>query len=496
MPSLTELSLKEMKTGLRDEQFSSRALVEAALERIAQLEPSLHAFLYLASEYALKQADDADSVRATGQSPLQGIPIAIKDVLTVKGMPATAGSKIIEGFMPPYTATAVKRLQEAGAIVIGKTNTDEFAMGSSTENSAYGVTHNPWDVSRVPGGSSGGSAAAVAARLVPAALGTDTGGSVRQPASFCGVTGLKPTYGRVSRYGLIAFGSSLDCVGAFGRNAEDVAIIFEVMAGRDPLDATSAEVDVPSELVSIRSTNTGYSTDAPLRGLRIGVPQEYFIEGMQVEVQEKTRAAIAQLETLGAEVHEISLPHTEYALPVYYILAPAEASANLARFDGVRYGPRVEADSLWDVFFKTRGEKFGSEVLRRIMLGTYALSAGYYDAYYGQAQKVRTLIKRDFETAFEGVDLIACPSAPTTAFEIGAHKGDPLAMYLEDVFTLPASLAGIPGISFPVGFDNKGLPIGMQLLAPHFREDVLLNTTHVYQQATDWHKSHPKGYAL
>jgi aspartyl-tRNA(Asn)/glutamyl-tRNA(Gln) amidotransferase subunit A len=286
---------------------------------------------------------------------------------------------------------------------------------------------------------------------------------------------------------LIAFGSSLDCVGVFGRTAEDVAVIFELMAGHDPLDATSAEVAV----VSIRPTNTGYSTDVPLRGLRIGVPQEYFIEGVQAEVQEMTRVAIAQLEALGAEVHEISLPHTEYALPVYYILAPAEASANLARFDGVRYGPRAEADSLWDVFFKTRGEKFGSEVLRRIMLGTYALSAGYYDAYYGQAQKVRTLIKRDFETAFEKVDLIACPSAPTTAFKIGAHTGDPLAMYLEDVFTLPASLAGVPGISFPVGFDNTGLPIGMQLLAPHFREELLFKATHIYQQATDWHKQRP-----
>ena len=311
---------------------------------------------------------------------------------------------------------------------------------------------------------------------------------MRQPASFCGVTGLKPTYGRVSRYGLIAFGSSLDCVGACGRNAEDVAAIFEIMAGRDPLDATSAD---PSTAVSSRFARSASAQGGGLQGMKIGVPQEYFIEGMQAEVQEKTRAAIAQLESLGAEVREISMPHTQYALPVYYIIAPAEASANLARFDGVRYGPRAEADSLWEVFFKTRGEKFGSEVLRRIMLGTYALSAGYYDAYYGQAQKVRTLIKRDFETAFEQVDLIACPSAPTTAFEIGAHKGDPLAMYLEDVFTLPASLAGVPGISFPVGFDNKGLPIGMQLLAPHFREDLLFRVTHVYQQATDWHKQAP-----
>jgi len=496
MTSLFELSLKEMQTGLRAGQFSSRELVHAALERIAQLEPSLHAFLHLASESALKQADKADGQRTMDngqQTPLGGIPIAIKDVLTVENMPSTAGSKILEGFMPPYTATAVKKLQHAGAIVIGKTNTDEFAMGSSTENSAYGVTHNPWDTSRVPGGSSGGSAAAVAARLVPAALGTDTGGSVRQPASFCGITGLKPTYGRVSRYGLIAFGSSLDCVGAFGHTAEDVAITFEIMAGRDPLDATSADVEIGSpspfgdDATALRSAQ-----GSGLQGMRIGVPREYFIEGMQVEVQEKTRGGIAQLEALGAEVRQVSLPHTEYALDVYYILAPAEASANLARFDGVRYGPRADADSLWDVFFKTRGEKFGSEVTRRIMLGTYALSAGYYDSYYRQAQKVRTLIKQDFEKAFERVDLIACPSAPTTAFEIGAHKGDPLAMYLEDIFTLPASLAGIPGISFPVGFDGKGLPIGMQLLAPYFREDVLLSATHVYQQATDWHERRPE----
>jgi len=451
------------------------------------LNPPLHAFLHIAAESALQQADEADSASLDDSQPLRGIPIAVKDVLTVAGMPATAGSKILQGFLPPYTATAVRRLQEAGAIVIGKTNTDEFAMGSSTENSAYGVTHNPWDLSRAPGGSSGGSAAAVAARLVPAALGTDTGGSVRQPASFCGVTGLKPTYGRVSRYGLIAFGSSLDCVGAFGRTAEDVAEVFTVMAGRDPLDATSSD----AEVVSIRPTDTGYSTDAPLKGTRIGVPKEYFIKGMQAEVEEKTRAAVAQFESLGAKVHEISLLHTEYALPVYYILAPAEASANLARFDGVRYGPRAPAETLMDVFFKTRGQKFGAEVTRRIMLGTYALSAGYYDAFYGQAQKVRTLITRDFEAAFRAVDLIACPTTPTTAFRIGAHENDPLAMYLEDVFTLPASLAGVPGITFPVGFDRDGLPVGMQLLAPRLGEAALLRATHAYQQATDWHTRKP-----
>lgn len=481
MTDLFELSLKEMQTGLRRGEFSSRELVGAVLERITQLNPSLHAFLHVAAESALQQANGADSAGHNDNQPLRGIPIAVKDVLTVAGMPATAGSKILEGFLPPYTATAVRRLQEAGAIVIGKTNTDEFAMGSSTENSAYGVTHNPWDLSRVPGGSSGGSAAATAARLVPAALGSDTGGSVRQPASFCGVTGLKPTYGRVSRYGLIAFGSSLDCVGAFGRTAEDVAEVFTVMAGRDPLDATSSDAQAAAVDFS----------HADLRGTRIGVPQEYFIKGMQAEVEEKTRAAVAQFESLGAKVHEISLPHTEYALPVYYILAPAEASANLARFDGVRYGPRAPAETLMEVFFKTRGQKFGAEVTRRIMLGTYALSAGYYDAFYGQAQKVRTLITRDFEAAFREVDLIACPTTPTTAFRIGAHENDPLAMYLEDVFTLPASLAGVPGITFPVGFDQDGLPAGMQLLAPRFGEAALLRAAHAYQQVTDWHKRKP-----
>ncbi len=482
MHNLCDLTLKEMQSGLHAREFSSRELVEAALQRIERQDPSLHAFLHVSAESALQQADQADRSAPAEVRPLHGIPMAVKDVLTVAGIPATAGSKILQGFVPPYTATAVRRLQQAGAIVIGKTNTDEFAMGSSTENSAYGVTHNPWDLSRVPGGSSGGSAAATAARFVPAALGTDTGGSVRQPASFCGVTGLKPTYGRVSRYGLIAFGSSLDCVGAFGRTAEDVAEVFTLMAGRDPLDATSSDVETPR--VELERPD--------LRGTRIGVPMEYFIKGMQAEVEEKTRAAIAQFEALGAEVHEISLPHTEYALPVYYILAPAEASANLARFDGVRYGPRAPAETLMDVFFKTRGQKFGPEVTRRIMLGTYALSAGYYDAFYGQAQKVRTLIMRDFETAFRAVDLIACPTTPTTAFRIGAHENDPLAMYLEDVFTLPASLAGVPGISFPVGFDGDGLPVGMQLLAPRFREDALLRAAYAYQQATDWHKRKPE----
>ena len=480
MPTLASLTLTQMQAGLARGDFSSRELVQSVLDEIARLDPSLHAFLYVNGEKALAEASQQPT--ANSQQPLAGIPIAIKDVLTVEGMPATAGSKILEGFVPPFTATSVKKLQQAGAILIGKTNTDEFAMGSSTENSAYGRTMNPWDVTRVPGGSSGGSAAAVAARLVPAALGTDTGGSVRQPAAFCGVTGLKTTYGRVSRYGLIAFGSSLDTVGVLTQNAKDAALIFSTMAGHDPLDATSANMPVPQ----IDFAN------ASVRGLRIGVPKEYFIPGIQPEVAEKTRAAIEEMKRLGAEVREVSLPHTEYALPVYYILAPAEASANLARFDGVRYGPRSEADTLWDVFYKTRGEKFGEEVTRRIMIGTYALSAGYYDAYYGQAQKVRTLIARDFDAAFADVDVIAAPTTPSTAFVAGAHADDPLAMYLEDVFTLPANLAGVPGISFPVGFDKNNLPIGLQLIGPRFREDLILRAAHAYQQVTDWHLQIPK----
>jgi aspartyl-tRNA(Asn)/glutamyl-tRNA(Gln) amidotransferase subunit A len=491
MADLASLTLTEMQAGLTNGRFSSRELVQAALDRITEHEPSIHAFLYIASASALKQADAADKQRkslgAAQLPPLLGIPMAIKDVLTVEGLPCTCGSKILEGFVPPFTATSVQRLLDAGVVIIGKTNTDEFAMGSSTENSAYGVTHNPWNFDRVPGGSSGGSAAAVAARYVPAALGTDTGGSVRQPASLCGITGLKTTYGRVSRYGLVAFGSSLDTVGAFGRTAQDVAAIFSTMAGPDPLDATSAGEPVPP--VALDAIKGGGSS--PLRGLKIGIPKEYYIEGIQPDVSQKTRLAIQTLEDLGAQVSDISLPHTEYALPVYYIIAPAEASANLARFDGVRFGPRENADNMLDVYFRTRGRRFGPEVTRRVMIGTYALSAGYYDAYYGQAQKVRTLIKRDFEAAFRDVDLIAAPTSPTTAFKIGAHANDPLAMYLEDALTLPANLAGSPGISFNVGFDGAGLPVGLQLIAPHFREDLLLRTAHAYQQVTDWHKKVP-----
>lgn len=488
MTELTARSLLQLRDGLRAGDFSSRELAQACLDRIEALDDSIHAFLAVTPDLAIEGADAADEQlsawrRHGGEPPpaICGIPAAIKDVLCLKGVPATAGSRILEGFRPPYTATSVQRLLDAGMVVLGKTNTDEFAMGSSTENSAYGVTHNPWDLSRVPGGSSGGSAAAIAADLAPLALGTDTGGSIRQPASFCGVTGLKTSYGRVSRYGLIAYASSLDTVGALAGSAADLAPVFEIMAGHDPLDSTTVPDPVPAIELNGRA----------LKGLRIGVPGEYFIEGIQPQVEQVVRRAIEVFWSLGAEVIDINLPHTELALPVYYLLAPSEASANLARFDGVRYGPRLAAENLLDEYFETRGQLFGPEVKRRIMLGTYALSAGYYEAYYGQAQKVRTLIKGDFEAAFQEVDLIACPVAPSTAFPIGEHSDDPLSMYLEDVFTIPANLAGVPGIALPVGFDEAGLPIGLQLNAPLFDEPALFKAAHAFQQVTEWHKEKP-----
>jgi aspartyl-tRNA(Asn)/glutamyl-tRNA(Gln) amidotransferase subunit A len=490
MSDLADLGVREALDGLNSGAFSSQEITRAVIDRIDQLEPSLHAFITRTSEQALAQAKASDEKRfpkrkspsEPSPAPLCGLPIVVKDVLCLKDVRCTAGSKILENFIAPYSSTAVQRLLDAGVVVVGKTNSDEFAMGSSTENSGYGPTHNPWDLDRVPGGSSGGTAAAVAARMVPAGLGTDTGGSVRQPASFCGVTGIKPTYGRVSRYGLIAYGSSLDTVGVIARTVEDASILFSLMAGHDPLDATTAEVPVPAHRLF---------TDQQLRGLKVGVPKQYFIKGIQPEVEKAVKVAIDQFENWGADPVSISLPHTEYALPVYYILAPAEASANLARFDGIRFGPRLGKDDLRDLYFSTRGKLFGSEVKRRIMLGTYALSTGYYDAYYNQAQKVRALIKRDFEEAFQKVDVIAAPVAPTTAFKLGEHSEDPLAMYLEDIFTLPASLAGIPALAFPVGFDSKGLPIGMQLMGKPFDEAFLFNSANIYQQATEYHLRRP-----
>jgi len=486
---LTDLTVKEAVDVLANGQVSSRELTEAFLDRISEHEAEIHAFITTTPEMALGMADGADAKRVQLNKasetvpPLLGLPLAIKDVLCVDGVRATCGSKILEQFKPPFNATVVEKLLDAGIVMLGKTNTDEFAMGSSTENSAYGVTHNPWNMNRVPGGSSGGSAAAVAAKFSPAALGTDTGGSVRQPASFCGVTGIKPTYGRVSRYGLIAYGSSLDTVGVLARTAEDVETIFRLTAGFDERDATT--INAP---VAAAACHEG----ADIKGLRVGVPKEYFIEGIQPEVEQSVRAAIETFRELGAEIIDVSLPHTEYALPVYYLIAPAEASANLARYDGVRFGLRASDENMMQMFTKSRGAGFGPEVKRRIMLGTYALSAGYYDAYYGQAQKVRTLIKADFDSVFAKVDAVAAPVAPTTAFKIGGHGDNPLAMYLEDVFTLPANLAGVPGLAFPTGFDNDGLPIGMQLMGKHFDEETLFKLAYVFQQHTNWHLKTPE----
>ncbi len=484
MTDLTELTLSQALESLRARKFSAVELTQAYLQRIEALEPTLHAYITVTAERALADAAAADQAIAAGdQRPLLGAPLAVKDVMSTKGVETTCGSSILSGYVPVYTATAIQRMEAAGMVLLGKTNMDEFAMGSSTENSACGVTYNPWDVSRVPGGSSGGSAAAVAAGMAAGATGSDTGGSIRQPGAMCGVVGLKPSYGRVSRYGLVAFGSSLDCPGPIARTVEDAARLLGVMAGHDPLDSTSMKVPVPDYVSAL----TG-----EVMGLRVGVPKEYFIDGMQPEVEAAVRAAIDHLHALGAEVVEISLPHTDTALPVYYIIAPAEASANLARFDGIRFGPRIDKGEMWDTYRATRGQGFGAEVKRRIMLGTYALSAGYYDAYYGKAQQVRTLIKQDFDHAFAQVDVIAAPVAPTTAFQLGENVNDPIKMYLEDVFTLPASLAGVCGMSLPCGFDAQNLPIGLQLIAPAFGEDTLLRVGHAYEQSTDWHTRRPE----
>jgi aspartyl-tRNA(Asn)/glutamyl-tRNA(Gln) amidotransferase subunit A len=479
------LTIHEAQNLLQRGDVSAVELTQAVLERIYALDNHIKAYLTLTPEVAIKQAAVADRRLAAGErTPLLGIPLAIKDVLCLEGVPTTCGSRILEDFVPPYEATAVACLRAMGAVFLGKTNLDEFAMGSSTENSAFFATHNPWDLSRVPGGSSGGSAAAVAAGLCLGALGTDTGGSVRQPAALCGVAGIKPSYGRVSRYGLVAFASSLDQVGTFGKDVMDAAILLQVIAGWDPRDSTSMNVPVPDYVGALRA-------GPDVGGLRVGVPREYFVEGMQAEVEAAVRAAIAQLADLGAEVVDISLPHTGYALPVYYLIAPAEASANLARYDSVRYGLSVPAGDIWEIYRHTRGQGFGPEVKRRIMLGTYALSAGYYDAYYLKAGQVRTLLKQDFDQAFERVDVIACPTSPVTAFKIGERTEDPLAMYLADIFTLSVNLAGVCGISIPCGFDAQDLPIGLQIIGPAFGEERILRVAHAYQQATSWHERHP-----
>lgn len=479
---ITTLTLTELRDALRRGEITSVAATQAMLDRIVAHDNIIRSYLTVTDEMALEQAAAADGRLAAGdKSPLLGVPVAIKDMLCVAGAPTTAGSKILEGFIPPYNAFAVDRLIEAGAVILGKTNTDEFAMGSSTENSAYFTTCNPWDVARVPGGSSGGSAAAVAAGFAYGALGTDTGGSVRQPASFCGLVGVRPTYGRVSRWGVIAFASSLDQVGPFGRTVADAAAMLRVVAGYDPRDSTALDAPVPDYEAAL---------SGDIRGLRVGVPREYFVEGMDPEVERAVRAAIADLAALGAEIIDISLPHTRFGLPVYYLIAPAEASANLARYDGTRFGPRVAGADMIDTVRQTRA-LFGPETKRRIMLGTYALSAGYYDEYYGRALKIRALIREDFRRVFETVDVIAAPTSPTTAFKIGERTDDPLAMYLADIFTLPLNLSAGCGLSVPCGFDSLGLPIGLQLIGDTLQEARILNAAHAYEQLRPWHRRLP-----
>jgi len=465
---LTTLTIDAARSAVQNGSTSASAWAEAHYARIASEDTKIGAYLMLSKERALAQASRMDAAAAKGEPlpPLGGVPVAIKDVMVTRGLRTTAGSKILENYIPPYDCTAVARLEAAGAVILGKLNCDEFAMGSSNENSAYWPVHNPRDLERVPGGSSGGSAAAVAAGMAVATLGSDTGGSIRQPASFCGVLGLKPTYGRVSRYGLIAFASSLDHIGPLARTVKDVALVLRTIAGRDPMDSTSADVPVPDYVEEL---------ERDVRGLRIGVPKECFGEGLDAEVRTSVEATIQKLAGKGCEVVPVSLPHSAYAIPAYYIVATAEASANLARFDGVRYGFRSpEAPTLSDLYRKTRDGGFGAEVKRRIMLGTYALSAGYYDAYYLKAQRVRTLLTRDYEEAFQKVDALVTPASPTAAFKLGEKSGDPLAMYLADIYTVTANLAGIPGVSVPGAPTKAGLPIGVQILGKHFDEATIL----------------------
>ena len=477
MAELVSHTATELRRLLDARDVTSEEVTRAYLERIEALDPRIGAYLTVTPEAALDAARQADRRIARGEAgPLAGIPLGLKDLLCTKGVRTTCGSKMLESFVPPYDATAVARIREAGAVVLGKLNMDEFAMGSSNENSAFGAVHNPWDPHRVPGGSSGGSAAAVAARLAVATLGSDTGGSIRQPAACCGVVGLKPTYGRVSRYGLIAFASSLDQIGPLTRDVADAALLLQAVAGHDPLDSTSAAEPVPDYQAALAAGAAG------AKGLRIGVPREYFVEGTDPEVEAAVRRAIDAYRQLGAQVREVSLPHTRYAVAVYYLIATAEASSNLARYDGVKYGLRVEAEDLSATYCASRARGFGPEVKRRIMLGTYALSAGYYDAYYRKAQKVRALVARDFREAFAQVDVIACPTAPTPAFRFGEKTEDLLEMYLSDIFTIPCNLAGLPGLSLPCGFTAAGLPIGLQLLAAPFAEPTLLRAAHAYEQ--------------
>ena len=460
----------------KNRDLTATEVITSLYEDIERTDKDVHAFLSICRERALEEARRLDARIASGEplEPLAGVPVAIKDNMTVRDMTTTCGSRILENYVPPYTATAVERLRSAGAIVVGKTNCDEFAMGSSTENSGFFVTRNPHNLDRVPGGSSGGSAASVASGTSVIALGSDTGGSVRTPASFCGVVGIKPTYGRVSRYGLVAFASSLDQIGPIAKSVRECAQALEVISGFDHFDSTSADISVPEFVKDL---------DRPIKGIRIGVPKEYFVAGLDAEVRAKTEAGMRIYEDLGCTLHEISLPHTEYAIATYYLIATAEASSNLARYDGVRYGLRVDNSSLQDMYRRTRHSGFGQEVKRRILLGTYALSAGYYDAYYLKALKVRTLILRDFQKAFEQVDIILTPTSPTVAFKIGEKTGDPLSMYLSDIFTITQPLAGIPAISVPCGKNSENLPIGLQLMGNHFEEALLLSVAHHFEKA-------------
>jgi aspartyl-tRNA(Asn)/glutamyl-tRNA(Gln) amidotransferase subunit A len=480
---LTSLSLADARRLLDNREISSAELTDAHLSWIDEVDDQVKAFITPMHDQARQMAESADRAIAAGEAThMTGIPVALKDILCTVDAPTTAASRILEGYQSPYDATVVQKLRAARAVFVGKTNTDEFAMGSSTENSAFFTTRNPWDLDRVPGGSSGGSSAAVAANEAIVALGSDTGGSVRQPAGFCGVVGMKPTYGRVSRYGLMAFASSLDQIGPFTRSVEDSALTLQTIAGHDRRDATSVPVDVPDYLAELRGG---------LQGLRVGIAEEFSaVEGLEPGVKAACEAAYKEFEKLGAELVPVRLPNAKYALPTYYITAPAEASANLSRYDGVKYGLSVESDNLLQTYFQTRGEGFGPEVKRRIMLGTYALASGYYDAYYVKAQKVRTLIKRDFDLAFEGVDVILAPTSPTVAFRIGAKVDDPLQMYLSDIFTIPANMAGLPGIAVPCGFSD-GMPVSLQVLGPAFGESTMLRAAYAYEQATGWHKHRP-----
>ncbi len=492
---IASASLREQAGALAATTLSSVELVQEQLRRI-DAQARLGAFLHVAAEPALAQARAADAARAGGdQRTLLGLPIAHKDVFVTRGMPSTAGSKMLAGYLSPFDATVVQRLEAGGMVTLGKTNMDEFAMGSSNENSAYGAVSNPWDPAAIPGGSSGGSAAAVAARLVAAATGTDTGGSIRQPAAMCGVTGIKPTYGLCSRFGMIAFASSLDQAGPLAQTAWDCAALLEPMAGFDPADATSVQREIPRYTEALDAPLPGADAARPLAGLRIGLPREWFADGLAGEVEQAVRAALAEFERLGATLLDIALPRTELAIPAYYIVAPAEASSNLSRFDGVRYGYRAEnCRDLAEMYAASRAEGFGPEVKRRILMGTYVLSHGYYDAYYLQAQKIRRLIADDFLVAFRQCDLIAGPVSPTVAWNLG-EKADPLANYLADIYTLPASLAGLPGMSIPAGFGQGAharRPVGLQLIGPHFGEQRLLHAAHQFQRATDWHARAPQ----